>query len=121
MINVQKSLRSFKFATNGIIQFFKLENNARVHLLAALIVLALGWYFQFQTSEWLWITVAVALVWITEALNTAIEQLVDLVSPDFNERAGKVKDLAAAAVLFAAITSVIIALFIFGPHFLRLF
>jgi diacylglycerol kinase len=76
MINFSKSIRSFKFAKNGICIFFKDENNARVHLLASIIVLVAGFYFELNRNEWLWITLAIAVVWITEAMNTAIEKIV---------------------------------------------
>ena len=89
-----------------------------MHLLASLFVLFFGFYFQIKSNEWLWIILAISLVWITEAINTAIEKLVDFVSPDFDERAGAIKDLAAGAVLFAAIASVIIGSIVFGPYLL---
>lgn len=116
MIDIPKSLRSFNFALKGIGHFFKTENNARIHLLAAVVVVGAGFYFQLSRSEWLWIVLAISLVWITELLNTAIEKLVDLVSPQENPKAGRIKDLAAGAVLFAASAAVIIGLLIFLPH-----
>ncbi|WP_413288133.1 diacylglycerol kinase family protein [Bdellovibrio sp. HCB337] len=116
MVDVFKSMRSFKFALKGIRSFFKTENNARIHFLASLVVIVLGFYFQLNRSEWLWIVLAIALVWITEMVNTAFEKLVDLVSPQKNTQAGQVKDLAAGAVLLAATAAVVIAVLIFGPY-----
>jgi diacylglycerol kinase len=116
MIDFPKSVRSFRFAFLGIWQFFRNENNAKVHLLATVVVLLAGYYFRLSPNEWLWIVAAIALVWITEAVNTAIEKLVDLVSPHFDPRAGAIKDLAAGAVLLAALAAVIIGLLIFWPH-----
>jgi diacylglycerol kinase len=115
MIKVSKCLKSFSFAIKGIYAFFKNENNARVHLLASVAVVITGFFFHLEKSEWLWISIAIALVWITEAINTAIEKLVDLISPDFNSKAGEIKDLAAGAVLLAAIFSLVVALVIFIP------
>ena len=116
MIDFPKSLRSFRFAFQGIWQFFRNENNAKVHLLATVLVGVAGVYFGLARNEWLWIVAAVALVWITESVNTAIEKLVDLVSPQFDPRAGAIKDLAAGAVLMADIAAVIIGGLIFWPH-----
>ena len=92
--------------------------NFRIHLIAILMVLFAGWYFHLAVSEWLWIILAIGLVLVAELLNTAIEILVDLVSPDFNTQAGKVKDVAAGAVVVAAIISVLIGAIIFIPKFL---
>lgn len=117
MIDVTKSLKSFRFALKGIGLFFKNENNARVHLLASIVVVAAGVYFRIDRFEWMWVICAIALVWVTESVNTAIEKLVDLVSPEFNPKAGAIKDLAAAAVLFAAVAAALIGALIFWPHF----
>jgi len=89
--------------------------NFKIHLVATLLVGAAGWYFHLAINEWLWIILAIGLVLVAELLNTAIEILVDLVSPDFNVQAGKVKDVAAGAVVVAAIISVVIAALIFIP------
>jgi diacylglycerol kinase (ATP) len=71
--------------------------------------------------EWCWMTLAIIGVWLAEALNTAIEFLTDLVSPEFHPLAGKAKDVAAGAVLIAAIGAGVIGMFVFGPHLLRMF
>lgn len=91
------------------------ENNARIHLLASIVVILTGIYVELSAQEWLWIALAIALVWILEAINTAIEALVDLASPDFHPLAGKAKDIAAAAVLIASIFAVIVGIIIFFP------
>jgi diacylglycerol kinase (ATP) len=70
--------------------------------------------------EWCWMTLAIIGVWLAEALNTAIEFLTDLVSPEFHPLAGKAKDVAAGAVLIAAIGAGVIGMFVFGPHLLRM-
>lgn len=89
--------------------------NFQIHLVATILVGIAGWYFQLSGNEWLWIVLAIGLVLVAELLNTAIELLVDLVSPEFNVKAGKVKDVAAGAVIVAAFISVIIAAIIFIP------
>jgi diacylglycerol kinase len=108
-------IKSFGYAIKGLKTFFQTQPHGRIHLLAALLVTIAGFYFSLSKKEWCLIIVACALVFVTEMLNTSIEFLTDIVSPEFNEKAGKVKDMAAAAVLVASIASVIIAAFIFGP------
>ena len=115
MIDLKKFIKSMGFALKGIATMVKNENNARIHLIATLLVTALGFYFSLTSSEWLWIATAIALVWILEALNTAIEALVDLVSPQFHPLAGKAKDVAAGAVLLGAISAVVVGGIIFLP------
>ena len=120
MFSITKCFRSFRFAFNGIWLFFKNENNARIHLFASVLVIAFGFYVQLPTTSWLWIVVAIGLVWMAEAFNTAIEKLVDLVSPGFNSKAGEIKDLAAGAVIFAALVAFTIGILIFKDYFIEL-
>lgn len=108
-------IKSFGFALKGIKTFVLTQPHARIHLFAVLIVTAAGIHFNLNESEWCLIIFACALVIVTELLNTSIEFLTDLVSPQFNEKAGKVKDLASGAVLITSIAALIIAAFIFGP------
>ncbi len=112
---IKKRLDSFKFAFAGIHNLFKTESNAIVHLIAAVIAVAMGFFFSISTTEWCFVIFAIAFVFSAEALNTAIEHLTNLVSPDYNDLAGKTKDAAAAAVLFAAIGAAIVGLIIFLP------
>jgi diacylglycerol kinase len=110
-----RMIKSFGFALAGLRYAFKTQPNFKFHVYAMSLVAILGWYFKLKTSEWLWIVAAVALVLITELLNTAIETLTDLVSPGFHVKAGIAKDTAAAAVFLAAIAAAIIGLVIFIP------
>eukprot|EP01026_Neomeris_dumetosa_P020438 TRINITY_DN182387_c0_g1_i1.p2 TRINITY_DN182387_c0_g1~~TRINITY_DN182387_c0_g1_i1.p2 ORF type:complete len:101 (+),score=2.44 TRINITY_DN182387_c0_g1_i1:30-305(+) len=84
-------------------------------------VLLLAFLFQLNTMERLRVILAIGLGRITEAFNTSIEKLVDLVSPEYNVLAGKVKDIAAATVFLAVIFSGCIGLIIFVPHFIEFF
>jgi len=102
----------------GIGYTVKTQLNFKIHLTAIIAVLFTGWYFELNSSEWLWIILAIGLVLVSELLNTAIELLVDLVSPGFNAQAGKVKDIAAGAVLVAAVIAVCIGAVIFIPKFI---
>ena len=70
------------------------------------------------TVPWRWLVIAIALVWVTEAINTAVEELCDRVSPEFDPSIGRVKDIAAGGVLAASIASAVIGLLTLGPPFL---
>jgi diacylglycerol kinase (ATP) len=85
-----------------------------------MLVLAASIYFRLSSDEWRWIILAIALVWLAEALNTAIERLADAVTLEPNENIGYAKDVAAGAVLAAAIVSAVIGLTIFVPHIIAI-
>src|SRR5690349_14181177 len=108
-------LKSFGYAWSGILYFFKKEHNARIHLGATGIVLLLSYYFKMSQTEWLMILIFIALVWITEMLNTAIERIMDFLSPEIHPAVGIIKDIAAGAVLVASIAAMIAAAVIFIP------
>ncbi|MGW8122099.1 diacylglycerol kinase family protein [Roseivirga echinicomitans] len=115
--SVLARLKSFKFAFQGLWQALRNEHNFRVHLFAAVWVVLLGLYLDLTLYEWLWIVVAITLVLVAELFNSSIEKLVDLVAPEFNPKAGMIKDMAAAAVLITAIAAIVIGTLIFYPYF----
>lgn len=121
MINIRKTLRSFRFAGRGIIDLFRYENNAKVHLLVAIVVIVVGSWLQFSVTEWAIILTQIGLVWAAEAVNTAIEKLCDVVSPGHNPTIGTVKDLAAGAVLIVSIVAVIVGVLLIGSKLISLF
>ena len=113
----KKSLvQKFGFAFRGLIIPYQTEISIRIQTTIALAAVAFGFYLHISMNDWLWIIVGSSLVLITEILNTAIEKLVDLVSPGYHELAGKVKDIAAGAVFLAAILSLIIGAMVFIPY-----
>jgi diacylglycerol kinase len=112
---MQRLIKSFGYAISGIAYAAKTQLNFKIHLAALIIVGLAGWYFHLSASEWLCVILAAGLVLVAELLNTAIEILVDLVSPGFNAQAGKVKDVAAGAVLVAACIAVVVGAIIFIP------
>ncbi len=118
---LKKRLDSFKFAFAGIRDLFKTEPNAIIHLIVAILAVVLGFFFSISTTEWCFVIFSIAFVFSAEAFNTAIEHLTNLVSPDYNELAGKTKDAAAAAVLFAAIGAAVVGIIIFLPKVLFFF
>lgn len=117
----QKRIKSFSYAFKGIAVLFSTQINARIHAVVLSFVVAAGFYFRIEKMEWLVIALIAALVLSAEAMNTAVEFVVDLVSPDHHPLAGKAKDVAAAAVLITAFGAIIIGLIIFLPHVLKLF
>ena len=112
---MSRFFKSFKFAANGLVQVFKSELNFKIHLLVTVVVVAASWYFDISSIEWVAIAICVGMVLFAELMNTAIEALVNLVSPEFNPKAGLIKDIAAAAVLILALTSFVVGLISFVP------
>lgn len=113
---IKKRIKSFGYAWKGIRSFIHYEHNAWIHLCITVIVLIAGWILNIQKSEWIAIAICIGLVLAAEGFNTAIERLVNLVSPDKHPIAGDVKDIAAGAVLICAIVSAIVGLMIFIPY-----
>lgn len=107
-----------KHALNGLVELIKNERNARMHLVSTSVVIYVGWKVGFEASEWLWISLAVAGVWVAELLNSSLERITDLVSPQQHELAKKAKDYAAGAVLVMAIWAVIVFLLVAVPRIL---
>ncbi|NIJ51855.1 diacylglycerol kinase family protein [Dyadobacter arcticus] len=120
-IDILKALRSFRYAGVGIYNLFRYENNARIHFMACILVVIAGIFFQISSIEWALIVIQIALVLAAEAINTSIEKLADLVSPEYHPVIKIVKDTAAAAVLLLAISAVIIGVIIFIPKVLLYF
>jgi diacylglycerol kinase (ATP) len=117
---MKKFIQGFGYALNGIWHATATQLNFRVHLVAALMAVYTGYALHISTNEWLWIILCIAMVLIAELFNTALEFLTDLVSPEYNKRAGLVKDMGAGAVLITAICALIIGLIIFMPKLLVL-
>ncbi len=121
MININKTLRSFKFALSGILYLFKHENNARVHLLAAVVATGLGFWFKISSTEWCFVVLAIGLVSAAEAFNSALEKLCDMVEPEQHPQIKIIKDVAAGAVLLTALAAAIIGFIVFENKFLDFF
>ncbi len=111
----KKIINSFKYAIEGLVSSFKTERNMKIHIMAMIIVIALGIFMKLNKIEWCIITIAIVMVISAELFNTAIETVVDMVSPQKNPQAKLVKDIAAAAVLVLAIGAAVIGIIIFGP------
>ena len=113
-------LRSFGHAFRGLKVLLQTQHNARIHAVATALVVGAGALLRISSVEWALIVLAIVCVWAAEALNTAVEFVVDLASPEQHPLAAKAKDVAAAGVLIAAIGAAIVGGIVFGPHVLRM-
>ena len=111
-----KRAKSFTHAGRGVWIFIKTTHNAWIHVCAFIVAISLGIYFDITHIEWMLLIFACGLVFVAEAFNTAIEIDIDLTSPQYHPYARDTKDVAAGAVLIAAVTAVVIGVFIFGPR-----
>ncbi|WP_343667064.1 diacylglycerol kinase family protein [Chitinophaga sp.] len=113
----KKRLRSFGFAIAGIIAFVRTEPHALLHFIATVIVIAAALYFHITEMQWIALLIVIGIVWITEMLNTVLEKVMDHVAPEYHPRVKWIKDVAAGAVLIAAITALAVGAIIFIPYF----
>lgn len=114
--------RSLRQAWRGARYAWKTQGHMQFHALIGAIVLLAAWWSRLARWEWLLLIYAIGAVLVAEVLNTALELVVDLVQPNFHPLAGMVKDVAAGAVLLAALQAVLIGIGIFGPplwHWMR--
>ncbi|WP_245824738.1 diacylglycerol kinase family protein [Sphingomonas azotifigens] len=118
---ISARLKSFRYAIRGLRVLVREEHNARVHLAASLGAVAAGAALGLSLPEWRWLVLAIALVWLAEAFNTAIEDLCDRICPDFDPAIGRIKDLAAGGVLVASLAAAAIGLLTLGPPLVRAF
>ena len=116
-MDLRKYLRSFGYAFEGIITASK-EQNFKSHIVSAVIVILAGYFTGLSRTEWYIVLLLIALMFALEMINTAIERVVDLASPNFHPLAKQAKDIAAGAVLVFALFSAIIGLLIFLPKWL---
>lgn len=116
MNELKKRIKSFGYAFKGIASLIGKEHNAWIHCTAIVLVTIAGFHFGITPTEWCIVVLCFGLVLAAEGFNTAIERLVDLVSPDFHPIAGDVKDVAAGAVLICAIAAAIVGMIVFIPY-----
>ena len=114
-------LKSLGFAWRGLERLAKEERNARIHLAASIGVVLVASLLPLNRNEWLWLLLGIAMVWMAELVNSAIERLTDLASPGLHPLAGAAKDFAAAAVLVAALFCLAIAALVLLPHLISFF
>ena len=110
--------KSVGFAFKGAVKLITTEHSVMVQFSLAILLVVAGFYFKISTTEWLFQTLAIGFVLAVEGLNTAVEKIADFIHPNYHERIGFIKDIAAGAVFFAALTAIVIGLIIYVPKFL---
>ena len=110
-------LKSMGYAFKGAVKLITTEHSVMAQFSIGILLIFLGVYFNITKTEWLFQTLAIGLVLSIEGLNTAVEKIADFVHPKFHERIGFIKDIAAGAVFFAAITAIAIGIIIYLPKF----
>jgi diacylglycerol kinase len=116
--SLRRRAKSFHFAFSGLYQFFSTQHNALIHAIASAAAIILSLLVHLPLSKFLFILIAICLVWTAELFNTAIEQLCDMVCPQQHPQIKFIKDLSAAAVLVMAIMAFVTACIIFIPALL---
>lgn len=111
-------LKSISYAFKGAVKLITTEHSVMAQFSIGILLIFLGVYFNITKTEWLFQTLAIGLVLSIEGLNTAVEKIADFVHPKFHERIGFIKDIAAGAVFFAAMTAIAIGIIIYLPKFL---
>jgi len=110
--------KSVGFAFKGAIKLIATEHSVMVQFAIAVVMVFAGFYFEITMNEWMFQTLAIGFVLAIEGLNTAVEKIADFIHPNYHERIGFIKDIAAGAVFFAALTAISIGLMIYVPKFL---
>jgi diacylglycerol kinase len=114
--SISQRLKSFGYAFSGLVTLVTDQHNARIHLVATVFVILLGFYVELTRVEWLILLLIIAVVWLGEALNSAVEYLADATVPEQHPLIKKAKDVAAAGVLIAAFAALFVGLLIFLPY-----
>lgn len=109
-------LKSFGYAFEGIFYSIKTQRNLLIHLVATISVLVISTLLKISAEDWRWIIICIALVWVSELINTAIEYVCDLVMPEVHMSVKRAKDIAAGAVLICAISAVLIGAVTLIPY-----
>ena len=109
--------KSLGFALKGAVKLATTEHSVMVQSSIAVLLVIAGFYFEISREEWMFQTLAIGLVLAIEGLNTAVEKVADFIHPEFHEKIGFIKDIAAGAVFFAALTAITIGCFIYIPKF----
>ena len=115
---IKGRLKSVGFAVKGAHKLITTEHSVMVQSSLAVLLIIAGFYFHISREEWMMQILAFGLVLSVESLNTAVEKMADFIHPEFHDRIGFIKDIAAGAVMFAAVAAIAIGLLIYVPKFL---
>ncbi len=114
-------LKSFRHAFAGLFTLLRTQHNAWLHAFATALVIIVAAVLQVRGEDWRWLIIAILLVWVSETLNTAIEYICDVVSPQHNEAVKHAKDISAGAVLLCAVGAVLIGLITLWPYMVAMY
>lgn len=115
---VKGRLKSVNYAFKGAVKLISTEHSVMVQFSLGILMTIAGFYFDISHEEWLFQIFAIGLVLSVEGLNTAVEKVADFIHPNYHEKIGFIKDIAAGAVFFAAMTAIAIGLIIYIPKFI---
>ena len=111
--------KSVKYALNGLWMLLKSENSIKLQFGIGIALTFLGFSMNISTSEWTAQFLAIGLVMVAEGLNTSIEKIANFIHPEYHEKIGEIKDIAAGAVAIAALVSFVIGFLIYLPKFIN--
>jgi diacylglycerol kinase (ATP) len=114
--SVPSRLKSIGYALRGLNFMLKTQHNAWLHLAATVLVVLVASFLQVRLEDWRWLIVAMIMVWVAEAFNTAVEYVCDIVSPGYSEAVKRAKDIAAGAVLVCATGAAVIGFLTLWPY-----
>lgn len=114
--SISARIKSFAYALQGIGFMLRTQHNAWVHAVASVGVVAAGLVLRVSVADWRWLIVAIAMVWVAETFNTAVEYVCDVVSPGYSEAVKHAKDIAAGAVFLCAAAAILIGGITFWPY-----
>ena len=118
--SVRKRIKSFSYAFAGLRVLFREEHNARIHAVAAVLAVAMGFLFRISPMEWIAVVIVIGMVFAAEIINSSIERTSDFVKAERDDRKRDIKDLGAAAVLVCAIAAAVVGIIIFLPKIIAL-
>ena len=118
--SVRKRIKSFSYAFSGLRVLFREEHNARIHAVAAVLAVAMGFLFRISPMEWIAVAIVIGMVFAAEIINSSIERTADFVKAERDDRKRDIKDLGAAAVLVCAIAAAVVGIIIFIPKIIAL-
>jgi diacylglycerol kinase len=116
MIRIKRLLKSFRYAFKGLARVFREEQNIKIQSFAGILVVLVGLFFGVSRADWLILIITISVVILMEILNSAVERVTDLLKPRLDIYVKEIKDIMAAAVMFASLSSVVIGLIIFWPY-----
>lgn len=116
---IKGRLKSIVYALKGAYKLLVTEHSVMIQFSLGILISIAGFYFEISKNEWLIQTLCIGLVLSIEGLNTAVEKVADFVHPDYHEKIGFIKDIAAGAVFFAALTAIVIGMIIYVPYLIN--